>query len=49
MIDKDFEKFVHTGNVNDYLKYKKKLKENAEVSQEIAPGEKHGTKKGDRR
>jgi hypothetical protein len=49
MIDKDFEKFEKTGNVKDYLKFKNKKKENVEISKEIAPGDKNGIKKGDRR
>ncbi|MCK9537321.1 MAG: hypothetical protein M0R05_07080 [Bacilli bacterium] len=42
MIKRDMQKFIKTGNVKDYLDYKKK--QQLEVSKEIAPGEKNGFK-----
>ena len=41
MIKRNMQKFIKTGNVKDYLDYKKKQ---LEVSKEIAPGEKNGFK-----
>jgi len=43
MIKRDMQKFIKTGNVNDYLEYKKK--QNSEISKEIAPGEKNESKR----
>lgn len=49
MIDKDLEKFIETGKVKDYLDYRKKKKQDIEVSKEISPGDKNATKRGDHR
>lgn len=47
MIDKNLKKFIETGKVKDYLKYKQNKRLNAEISKEITNGEKNGIKRGD--
>lgn len=47
MIDKDLQKFMKTGQVKDYLAYKKKQK--MEASKELSPEVKNETKRGNNR
>ena len=47
MIDKNLKKFIETGNVKDYLDYKRQQRANAELAKEITDGVKNGTKRGD--
>lgn len=46
MKNKDFQKFLETGKIDDYLKYKQDKKKSIEVSKELYNGEKYDSKRG---